>query len=454
MKITVIGAGYVGLVSAACFSDFGYDVTCVDRDAGKVAALEAGRIPIYEQGLEPVVASNRRAGRLTFTQDLKSAVAAADVVLIAVGTPTREGDDGADLSFVYGAGEDIAHAMQGYTVIVTKSTVPVGTAAKLREIISRARPDGDFDVASNPEFMREGSAVEDFQRPDRVVVGVNSERAENMLRQLYRPLTAKNVPLVVTSCEAAEVIKYAANTFLATRIAFVNQLADFCEKVGADIQDVARGMGLDKRIGLQFLSPGPGFGGSCFPKDTRALAETARRHGTPFSIVEDVIGSNEARKRQLVERVQHAVGGGLAGKRIALLGIAFKAETDDIRDAAALTVIPELQKRGASVSAFDPVAMDNGRQAFQSVQWCADAYSAAVGADAVVILTEWNVFRGLDLKRLARDLREPVVVDFRNLFALSDIKGSGLTYHSIGRQSVFPADVSGATAIPLTSGAV
>jgi UDPglucose 6-dehydrogenase len=454
MKIAVIGAGYVGLVSAACFSDFGYDVTCVDRDARKVAALQSGKIPIYEQGLEPVVASNRQAGRLTFTEDLQSAVAGADVVLIAVGTPTREGEDSADLSYVYAAGEDIARAMRGYTVIVTKSTVPVGTAAKLREIISKARPDGDFDVASNPEFMREGSAVEDFQRPDRVVVGVSSERAEKTMRQLYRPLTAKDVPLLVTSCEAAEVIKYAANTFLATRIAFVNELADLCERVGADIQDVARGMGLDKRIGLQFLSPGPGFGGSCFPKDTRALVHTARQHGSPFTIVENVVAANEARKRALADRIQHVAGGTLSGKRIGLLGIAFKAETDDIRDAAALTLIPELQKRGAALAAFDPVAMDNARQVFQSVQWCADAYSAAIGADVVVILTEWNVFRGLDLKRLARDMRAPVMVDFRNLFTMGDIKGSGLAYHSIGRASVLPPEQAEASVIPFKLGTV
>lgn len=454
MKITVIGAGYVGLVSAACFSDFGYEVTCVDRDPRKLAMLEAGRIPIYEQGLEPIVTANREAGRLTFTDRLKDAVAQADVVLIAVGTPTREGEDAADLSYVYAAGEEIAKAMQGFTVIVTKSTVPVGTAAKLREIMSRARPDGDFEVCSNPEFMREGSAVEDFLRPDRVVVGVHSERAEKAMRQLYRPLTAKNVPLLVTSCQAAEVIKYAANTFLATRIAFVNQLADLSEKVGADIEDVARGMGLDKRIGLQFLAPGPGFGGSCFPKDTRALAHTARQLGSPFSIVENVIAANEARKTGLADRIQKAAGGTLAGKRIAVLGIAFKAETDDIRDAAALSLIPELQKRGASVAAFDPVAMDNGRQTFESVQWCADAYSAAIGADAVAILTEWNVFRGLDLKRMARDMRQPVLVDFRNLFTLGDARSSGMAYHSIGRPSILPEGGQRADVIPFKSGAV
>ena len=438
MKITVIGAGYVGLVSAACFSDFGYEVTCVDRDTRKIAALESGQIPIYEQGLEPIVNSNRQAGRLVFTDKLAEAVADADVVLIAVGTPTREGEDAADLSYVFAAAEEIARAMQGFTLIVTKSTVPVGTAARLRDIIAKARPDGDFEVASNPEFMREGSAVEDFQRPDRVVIGVNSERAEAALRQLYRPLTAKDVPIVATSCEASELIKYAANTFLATRIAFVNQLADLCERVGADIHDVARGMGLDKRIGLQFLNPGPGYGGSCFPKDTRALAATARQHGGPFTIVENVIAANEARKKSLVERIQTALGGKLQGKKIALLGIAFKAETDDIRDAAALTLIPELQKRGAAIAAFDPVAMDNGRSTFESVQWCADAYSAAIGADVVVVLTEWNVFRGLNLTRLVKDMRRPVMVDFRNLFAPEDVKDSGLTYHSVGRATVSP----------------
>ncbi|MFN4140336.1 UDP-glucose dehydrogenase family protein [Aestuariivirga sp.] len=454
MKITVIGAGYVGLVSAACFSDFGYEVTCVDRDARRVAMLENGKTPIYEQGLEPILNSNRQAGRLSFTEDLKSAVAAADIVLIAVGTPTREGEDAADLSYVFAAGEEIARAMQGFTVIVTKSTVPVGTAARLREIISKARPDGDFEVASNPEFMREGSAVEDFLRPDRVVIGVGSERAEAALRQLYRPLAAKNVPIVATSCEAAEIIKYAANTFLATRIAFVNQLADLCEKVGADIQDVVRGMGLDKRIGLQFLNPGPGFGGSCFPKDTRALAHTARQHGRPITIVETVIAANEGRKRALADRIQEAVGGTLAGKKVALLGIAFKAETDDIRDAAALSLVPELQRRGAALAAFDPVAMDNGRQSFESVQWCADAYSAAIGADAVVVLTEWNVFRGLDLRRLAKDMRQPVMVDFRNLFAFADVQGSGITYHSIGRASIVPPDTRRADILPFKSGAV
>ena len=438
MKITVIGAGYVGLVSAACFSDFGYDVTCVDKDAKRVAALEAGKIPIYEQGLEPLVANNRQAGRLKFTSELAPAVSRADVVFIAVGTPTREGEDAADLSYVFAAGEEIAKAIEGFTMIVTKSTVPVGTGDKLKRLMAKARPNGDFEVASNPEFMREGSAVEDFMRPDRIVVGVSSERAESLMRQLYRPLTTKDVPIVFTSCATAEIIKYAANTYLATRISYVNQLADLCEIVGADIQDVARGMGLDKRIGLQFLNPGPGFGGSCFPKDTRALAATARENGRPFTIVEDVIAANDKRKFSLADRIQDVVGGNLKGKRIAVLGIAFKADTDDIRDAASLTVIPELQKRGAVVAAFDPIAMDNGRNAFDSVQWCADAYSAAIGADVIVVLTEWNAFRGLNFAKLAREMRNPVMIDFRNLYSLEDVVDAGFSYHSVGRAPVMP----------------
>ena len=438
MKIAVVGAGYVGLVSAACFAEFGFQVTCVDREERKIKALEEGQIPIYEPGLELIVQSNHAAGRLRFSMDLGAAVAGADVVFIAVGTPTRRGDDAADLSYVFGAGEEIARAMTGFTVVVTKSTVPVGTAARLRKLISEARPDGDFEVASNPEFLREGSAVEDFMRPDRIVIGVSNERAEGPLRQLYRPLTMKDVPIVFTSCQAAEVIKYAANTFLATRIGFVNQLADLCEAVDADIQHVARGMGLDKRIGQQYLSPGPGYGGSCFPKDTRALMVTAREHGTPFSIVEEVIEANERRKGDLVERVIRAVGGDLAGKRVAIAGIAFKADTDDIRDAASLVLIPELQARGASVAAFDPAAMDNGRGAFEKVQWCADVPSAAMGADVLVILTEWNEFRGLDLKHIATGMASPVIVDFRNLFSLHDVRGAGVNYYSVGRVNIVP----------------
>jgi len=433
MKLAVIGAGYVGLVSAACFAEFGFSVTCVDKEADKISALEAGKIPIYEPGLEQIVHSNFEAGRLTFSTDLEQAVEGADVVFIAVGTPTRRGEDAADLSYVFGAGTEIANAMHGFTVVVTKSTVPVGTATKLKNLILKTRPNADFEVASNPEFLREGSAVEDFLRPDRVVVGISSKRAEAPLRQLYRPLTQKDVPIVFTSCQAAEVIKYAANTYLATRIGFVNQLADLCEKVDADITHVTRGMGLDKRIGQHYLQPGPGFGGSCFPKDTRALMVTAREHDAAFTVVEEVIDANERRKGGLIERVISAVGGNLQGKRIAVLGIAFKADTDDIRDAASLVLIPQLQEKGASVAAYDPAAMENGRGQFENVQWCVDAYSAAMDAAAVVILTEWNEFRGLDFARLADCMSAPVMVDFRNLFSLQDVENSGLVYHSLGR---------------------
>ncbi|WP_395684742.1 UDP-glucose dehydrogenase family protein [Aestuariivirga sp.] len=454
MKIAVIGAGYVGLVSAACFADFGHEVVCVDRDPRKLSLLEQGRIPIYELGLEPLVTANRQAGRLCFTDDLAQAVAAAEVVLLAVGTPTRATGDAADLAQLFSAAGEVARALRGFTVVVTKSTVPPGTAARLRATMAEARPVGDFEVASNPEFMREGSAVEDFTQPDRVVVGVASMRAENVLRQLYRPLTARNIPLLVTTCEAAEVIKYAANTFLATRIAFVNQLADFCERAGADVGDVTRGMGLDKRIGPAFLAPGPGFGGSCFPKDTRAMAHAAREVGQPFTIVESVIASNDTRKRQLVERVAAAVGGTLGGRRITVLGIAFKADTDDIRESSALTLIPDLQARGARLAVFDPVAMDNGRQLFEDVEWCEDAYAAATGADAVVVLTEWNLFRGLDLARLARVMRQPVLVDFRNLFLPEDALNAGLTYHSVGRPVVQAPDRPAAAVLPFRSGTV
>ncbi len=436
MKLTVVGAGYVGLVSAACFADFGYDVTCVDRDGLKIAALNKGIIPIYEQGLEPIIASNTKSGRLRFSTDIAAAVAGSGVVMLAVGTPTLEGQDAADLSFLIAAAKEVAAAIQGFTVVMTKSTVPVGTAAMLRATIAAGRPGLDFEVASNPEFMREGSAVEDFIRPDRVVLGVHSERAENLLRQLYRPLSNRGVPIIVTTCEAAEVIKYAANTYLATRIAFVNQLADICEAAGADVQEVVRGMGLDKRIGLQFLNPGPGFGGSCFPKDTRALAAIARERGSPFTILENVIAANEARKFSLVDRIEKVVGGSLQGMKVAVLGVAFKADTDDIREAASLAVIPGLQRRGAAVSAYDPVAMDNGRKAFTGVTWCADPYSAASGADCVAVLTEWNEFRGLDLQKLGSGMHQPVVVDFRNLFRLDDAAAANLVYHSVGRPSV------------------
>ena len=436
MNITVIGAGYVGLVSAACFAEFGFAVVCVDKEAARIEALKAGKIPIYEPGLDQIVHSNCAAGRLSFTTDLAPAVAQADVVFIAVGTPTRRGEDAADLSYVFGAAEEIARAMDGFTVVVTKSTVPVGTAQKLEQLIRDTRPDADFEVASNPEFLREGSAVDDFLKPDRVVIGINSERAREPLAQLYRPLLRSDVEIVFTTCASAEVIKYAANTYLATRIGFVNQLADLCEKVGANITDVTHGMGLDKRIGRHYLNPGPGFGGSCFPKDTRALMVTAREHEVPFTVVEEVIEANERRKRSLTPKICKAMGGAIKGRRIAILGIAFKADTDDIRDAAALVLVPDLQRLGATIAAYDPAAMDNAKTVFDKVQWCTDAYSAVVDADAVAILTEWNEFRGLDLQKIAQSMRRPVMVDFRNLFSLKDVEGLGLTYHSQGRRSI------------------
>src|SRR5438270_5971771 len=397
MKIAVVGAGYVGLVSGACLADFGYEVTLVDHDLGRIAALEAGDIPIYEAGLEAMLLANRRLGRLRFTSNLAPAVAAADVVMIAVSTPARRGDDAADLAYVHKATADIAQALSGYTVVVTKSTVPVGTARRLKAELRALRPDADFDMASNPEFLREGSAVEDFRRPDRIIVGTDSRRASDVMRQLYRPITANDVPILFTDFESAEIIKYAANGYLAMRLAYVNELADLCERVGADIAVVTGGMGHDRRIGHHYLHPGPGFGGSCFSKDTRALAATSRDAGTRFSLIEAVVTANDRRKRDLVARVLAAAGGTVAGKHIAVLGIAFKAETDDIRDSAALILLPALGERGAIVTAYDPALGNRGTHGLAGIRWCEDAYAAASGAHALVILTEWNEFRGLDL---------------------------------------------------------
>ena len=438
MKITVIGAGYVGLVSAACFSDFGFDVTCVDREKAKVDSLTAGVMPIYEPGLETLVKANQTAGRLRFVTDLPAAVAGADIVLIAVGTPTRRGDDAADLGFVHKAASEIGAALTGYAVVVTKSTVPVGTAREIQAILKQANPNGQFDVASNPEFLREGSAVDDFLYPDRVVVGVESPRARQLLEQLYRPLSGRDVPIVFTNLETSELIKYASNTYLATRLGFVNQLADLCEAVGADITMVARGMGLDKRIGQQYLQPGPGFGGSCFPKDTKAMTVIARDAGAPFTLVEDVIRSNERRIGALAERVRRAVGGDVSGKRIGILGISFKAETDDVRDSAALVLVPALQNSGASIVAYDPAAMKAGAALLANVTWCDNPQAVAKDADALVILTEWNEFRGLDLKEIAALLRTPVLIDFRNLYSAEDLAGTNIAYHSVGRRPILP----------------
>jgi UDPglucose 6-dehydrogenase len=438
MKIAVIGAGYVGLVSGACLAEFGFDVFCVDHDAARVSELNAGRVPIHEAGLDALVHGNMRAGRLHFTTELKSAISQAEAIFIAVSTPTRRGDDAADLAYVHQAAGQIAQALDGYSVIITKSTVPVGTARSLKEQIRALRPDAEFDVAANPEFLREGSAVDDFLRPDRIVIGSESKRAQETLRKIYQPITVSGAPLIFTDFESAELIKYAANGYLAMRLAFVNQLADLCEKVGGDIAVVAKGIGHDKRIGQHYLHPGPGFGGSCFPKDTRALAATAREAGAPFSLIEAVVIANDKRKGALFARVAKALGGEVKGKRIAILGLAFKAETDDLRDAPALDLIPALVQAGASAIAYDPVVKANGHSAFAGIQWAKSAYEAAKGGEVVILLTEWNEFRGLDLVKLAKSMRQPVMIDLRNLYSIADIARTPFIYHSLGRQTIRP----------------
>jgi UDPglucose 6-dehydrogenase len=438
MKIAVIGAGYVGLVSGACLAEFGFDVFCVDQDAHRVDELNAGRVPIHEAGLDNLVHGNMRAGRLHFTTELRSAVSKAEAIFIAVSTPTRRGDDAADLAYVHQAAGQIAEALNGYSVVITKSTVPVGTARKLKEQIRALRPDAEFDVAANPEFLREGSAVDDFLRPDRIVVGSESKRAQEILRRIYQPITMTGAPLIFTDFESAELIKYAANGYLAMRLAFVNQLADLCEKVGGDIAVVTRGIGHDKRIGHHYLQPGPGFGGSCFPKDTRALAATAREAGTPFSVIEAVVGANDKRKAALFARVSKALEGTVAGKRIAILGLAFKAETDDLREAPAVDLVPALAQNGASVIAYDPVVHSNGNSAFAGIEWAKTAYDAAKGADAVIVLTEWNEFRGLDLSKLAKSMRRPLMLDLRNLYSTAEIAKTPFVYHSLGRHAIRP----------------
>lgn len=433
MRVTMIGSGYVGLVSGACFSEFGIEVTCVDKDAGKIDRLNDGQIPIFEPGLEALVGSNREAGRLSFTTDLASAVAGADAVFIAVGTPSRRGDGHADLSYVYGAAAEIARALDGYTVIVTKSTVPVGTGREVARIVREANPDASFDVVSNPEFLREGAAISDFMRPDRVVIGIESERARAVMRMLYRPLNLIETPILFTSLETAELIKYAANSFLATKITFINEMADLCEKVGADVQDVARGIGLDGRIGSKFLHAGPGYGGSCFPKDTLALARTAQDVGAPARIVEAVVDINDKRKKAMADRVVGACGGSVEGKTIAVLGLTFKPNTDDMRDAPSLDIVPALQAAGATVRAYDPEGMDEARGLLDDVVWCEDAYEAMDGADALVIITEWNEFRLLDLDRMKTLLKTPVMVDLRNIYKPRELTAAGFEYTSIGR---------------------
>src|SRR5215469_1487527 len=396
MNIAMIGTGYVGLVSGACFSEFGVNVTCVDKDEAKIARLKRGEIPIYEPGLEELVASNVKAGRLSFTTDLAAAVKGAKAVFIAVGTPSRRGDGHADLSFVYGAAEEIGRAMDGYTVVVTKSTVPVGTGREVERRIRAARPDAKFDVVSNPEFLREGSAINDFMRPDRVVIGADSDEAREVMRSLYRPLYLIETPIVFTSIETSELIKYAANTFLAAKITFINEIADLCEKVGADVHDVARGIGLDGRIGRKFLHPGPGFGGSCFPKDTLALAYTAREVDAPQTIVEQVIAVNNARKKHMAHKVIEFCDGSVAGLTVGVLGLTFKPNTDDMRDAPSLDIVPALKAAGARIVAFDPEGMKEAARLMPGLAFAKTAYDAATGADVMVVITEWPEFRGLD----------------------------------------------------------
>jgi UDPglucose 6-dehydrogenase len=432
MRIVMIGAGYVGLVSAACFAEFGFHVTAVDLDAAKIERLNRAEIPIYEPGLEALVARNLEAGRLTFTTELPGAVSLADVVFIAVGTPSRRGDGQADLTHVYAAAEQIAPYLRGHPVVVTKSTVPVGTGAEVRKRIAGVRPDLPFSVASNPEFLREGSAIEDFLRPDRIVVGVEDDHAREVMSRLYRPLFLHETPMVFTDIATAELAKYAANAFLATKVAFINEMADICEQVGANVQDVARAMGLDRRIGSKFLHPGPGFGGSCFPKDTRALTAIATQAGAPSAIVEAVVASNEARKTRMAEKILHAVGD---GDTVALLGLTFKPHTDDMRESASLTIVPALQAAGKRLRLYDPKGMQEARPLLgeEGIIWCQDAYDAVEGADAAVILTEWNEFRSLDMGRLKTLLRQPLLVDLRNIYRPSEVEAAGLRYVSVGR---------------------
>ncbi len=442
MRIVMVGTGYVGLVTGACFSEFGVDVVCVDKDEAKIARLKAGGIPIFEPGLDKLVESNVKAGRLSFTTDLKAAVPGADAVFIAVGTPSRRGDGHADLSYVYAAAEEIGRALTGYAVVVTKSTVPVGTGREVSRRIKAVRPDAQFDVASNPEFLREGAAIGDFMRPDRVVIGAESERAREVMRQLYRPLYLIETPIIFTALETSELIKYAANTFLAAKITFINEIADLCEKVGADVHDVAKGIGLDGRIGKKFLHPGPGYGGSCFPKDTLALVKTAQDYGSPLRIIETVVDINDKRKKRMAEKVVAACGGSVKGKTVAVLGLTFKPNTDDMRDSPSLDILPALQAAGARVVAYDPEGMHEAKHMLPGVELAPDAYSAMTGADCLVIVTEWNQFRSLQLDRVKKLLKSPVVVDLRNVYSPADMKAAGFVYHSVGR----PAAATGSGA--------
>ena len=434
MKIAMIGTGYVGLVSGVCFSDFGHDVICVDKLPEKIGALERGELPIYEPGLNAVMARNAASGRLRFTTDLAAAVDGADAVFIAVGTPTRRGDGHADLTYVMDAAADIARALTGYTVVVTKSTVPVGTNRSVRDVIRATRPAAEFDVASNPEFLREGAAIEDFMKPDRVVVGVESERAKAVMGEVYRPLFLRDFPIVYTDLESAEMIKYAANAFLATKVSFINEIAALCERVGADVKAVAKGMGLDGRIGNKFLHAGPGYGGSCFPKDTSALARIGQEHGVPQRITEAVITVNDLTKRRMIDKVLDLCGGSVNGKTVTVLGVTFKPETDDMREAPSLTVVPALVGGGAKLRVVDPHGQREGAALLPGVDWQDDPYTAATGADCLLILTEWNQFRALDLRRLASAMTTPRMADLRNIYSKADALQAGfVAYEGVGR---------------------
>ncbi len=440
MRIGVVGTGYVGLVSGTCFAEFGVEVICVDTDEGKISRLKQGEIPIYEPGLEDLVAKQVKAGRLSFTTDLKEAVKGADAVFIAVGTPTRKQDGHADLTYVYEAARQIVKAVDGYTVLVTKSTVPVGTAKEIEKIVREEGREKDIDVASNPEFLREGAAIDDFMRPDRVVIGTRSERAADVMRALYRPLYINETPMVVTTPETSEIIKYAANAFLATKITFINEIANLCEAADADVQHVSKAIGLDGRIGSKFLHAGPGYGGSCFPKDTLALTQTGRLLGTPQRLVEAVVEVNADRQQQMAQKIAAACGGSVKGAKIGVLGISFKPKTDDIRDAPSLVIVPILQQLGATVTAHDPIAMDHAKKVLKDVNWVDDPYAVAADADALVIITEWNEYRALDLAKIAASMKQKRLIDLRNIYKVSDVEPHGFHYVSIGRPDVQPGE--------------
>ena len=432
MRVAMIGTGYVGLVSGACFADFGHTVTCIDKDASKIEQLRNGGIPIYEPGLDLLVAANVRAGRLFFDTDAAQAVREADAVFIGVGTPSRRGDGYADLSYVYAAAEEVAGYVDGFTVVVTKSTVPVGTGDEIESIFKRVRPDADVAIVSNPEFLREGAAIEDFKRPDRVVVGTQDERAQAVMRELYRPLYLNETPILFTSRRTSELIKYAANAFLALKITYINEMADLCEAVGADVQQVARGIGLDGRIGGKFLNAGPGYGGSCFPKDTIALVRTARDAGAPVELVETTVKVNDERKRAMARKVIKALGGDVKDKTVGILGLTFKPNTDDMRDAPSLAIVPALQDKGAKIQAFDPEGHE-AQTLLSGVDFKDDPYAVAAGADVLVIITEWDQFRALDLDRIKLTMNKPVLVDLRNIYKPADMVARGFEYYSIGR---------------------